>query len=913
MAQAALAALLLLLTAGGTAQAASPNPECAVAALLIQQGKPQQAEGKIRAASLIGECAAELASARDQTTLAANLAEKARAELAVKRWADASTWAASALTLDANNELAKTVAASAKRAATAEAAQQADLAAQGKSQLQKLLDQWNTFYEEQLSPLASLFLPFLAILAALLVAARLLVLLVPAWQEADDRSEQVWRHWIVIAGAASLVIGAALVSVGASDVVTAPLSSGTALVLLALVVAAGVGAYLLGELAYRRGEGASGRSEQDERSWPTPISLTAAGIGLFAVGAVALLARLSGGDTFPPWMDAWGVIILGVVVAALGVVLTAWWLATRIRLEVKFNASSGTERATRAGAVVAYLNELGGEKPKGLEVPGGSDVTALDGAFATMPENAALRVLKSFITALAGFTPWVATIQDQDGSLAILVRRNGRSEDSAVIDPVRLLPQGIWTESSGQQTGAVDDGKAETDKTAADQAQAALQFAAAHILTTMAEHHPSIRIGLAGASSWRSIGLQYIAASGAVPEERKQEVLALAVDEDPGNLAALLAFRHALDRRSQDYDTLVAYRDWLRTFERRLGPIDNDAKAALRLRVRYTRASIALNAVYASPSAKLDVTSGALPRPLCLDMALAKNALRLMDHASAAGSSSPELRHFCAQFSADVEGARYLTGLSDVSPEPGGPYGMYNLACGFASRNDIPWPGAQRRSFADDDAKAVSLLRSAGTLSTLKTWMPNDPQLARFRERTAYQNEFLADPRTDFFELSPVKPYASDLKASGFGQVSLISRAQPSELALGTATASPTVRRQIVELASLHTSLTDYRVVDLEELALEMIQLLSGQAAGDAGADPTEAPLSGWEVEIVDQLLQRGIATTFAVGALGPQLAPLATEMAERILTTCKPGEGQTAETAANVLAAHVAAWSLTV
>lgn len=885
-------ALALFLLLPGTARAASQNVVCKTAALLIQQGKPQQAEAKIKAASLIRECAVELAAARDQRTLAETVAEKAQAELALNRWAEASTWAASALALDTDNELAKAVAASAKKASAAEAAQQAALAAADKSQLQKLLDQWNSFFERQVAPLGSLLLPFLGILTVLLVISRLLVMAVPRWRPADDEQPRAQRGRIIGGGVAALVASSALLSVGLAGAVGGPLPVGAATVAFLLAFVAGMVSFVVGERAARTAVDASGDfgPAGRRRRWPSPPLLAALGAGLAVFASVGMVVRLVGGDEASAWLAGWAVIGLGLAAAGLGVLLTAWWLATRLRLNITFADAAGADKKTSAALVAAYLNELGAEPPKGLEVPRGTDVTALDGAFATLPDNAVLKAVKSFISDLAGVTPWTAAIDAGDRSVAVTVRRNARATASAIIDPKALrLTKDTATPSASTAASAeasTDDKTSEPDGT-----EDTLRMAAAFVLAAMATEHPSIRRGLAGTTDWKSLGYHYIAStlpSGKDTKDRTTELLASALNEDPENRLARLAFRHGVDREATDSDTLIAYAGFLAETRTELQDHESEFDIdSLVLRVMYVRALVLVNAVYAhhfeavaglrTPDA---VKEGELKE-------LAKTALRQLDAVTADPGSSTdgdELRHFRSQFRDDIQGVKYLVGLSDVRPSVVTPIGMYNLGATYASRNDVTWPSAVPAR-GSDDAEAVKLFARACKDPLNRQWIEDDPQLVGFRERTAYQNEFLADPRTDFFELSPVKPYAARLKGAGFGEVGLLARTLPHFLE-GVTSADRSLCQSMIDLARLRMSLN---------------------RKDDTGS----RPLDGWAIEILDQLTTRGLATASALQALQQEeRETLADKVATKVLERCKPGKDKKAADVKPVLTEEIRNWS---
>ena len=476
------------------ASAAVTPGECATAKALVEQGLPRQAQA-VLAGNTPVECADEQASAASRKQLGEVLAATARGHLAraqapptgddTRELAEAEAAATKALTYDKENEDA--------------AAVLRDVKAQG-SWTARLRDAWDQFWEDRLAPSVALLATLLAVLAVQLVLARLVALGRGDWTE--PRAEpRFWRALVRVGATAGMLGGAVMVSVGLASVSAS--SSDDWLVptgRVLAVVAAGVALVAGGASRSRRLIG---------------LTSLSALMGVVIVGALAVDVLWDVLDGSSPWRTPlW--IVLSLLTGAVGVWLTAWLLATRLRLDVVVKGEDGSLSTTGVGTVVALLSELGAERTRGIEVPRGADVTALEGAFSTLPDNVVLRTLKGLLVSLGGVTPWTATIEGSATSRSVSIRRNGQAVDSTVIDVAALVPEvSDRTTDPATSTSTVETPKAATSEGGATAAEpdASLRLAAAFILMTLSTKHPQIRAGLAGATRWESVGLQYIASA----------------------------------------------------------------------------------------------------------------------------------------------------------------------------------------------------------------------------------------------------------------------------------------------------------------------------------------------------------------------------------------------------------------
>ncbi|TQN45293.1 hypothetical protein FHX52_4532 [Humibacillus xanthopallidus] len=839
---------------GASASAAdATGVACAVAQVLVEDGLPQRALRVIAQARLTppldGSACAE-AFAKANAAVQASLAKSAAAKKSLDKgkYEAAKATATEALASDRENTAATTVHTSAQAAIDGHL---------GESGPQTLLDQWDSFFESQLKPLAALLVPFLGVLAVLLVLARLLVLAPRRWRPLDDLSARSTRGWVLVTGLAGLLTGAGLLSISLSDVAELPLTPVDGGVVFGLAIVVGALAVFIAGPMLRDPRGA----DDEARRFPSLPVLIGAGAVLVAAAAVALVLTATTGTQLSAEGDAAGVLAVGILTSCLGATLLAWWLATRIRLTVSVTGPEDKASAADVGAVVALLGELGAEKPQGLEVPRGADVTALEGAFADLPDNAVLKALKSFIRGVSGVTPWSVALEGPAEQRAISISRNGRSVRSALICPDQILPPAPREDAGGQPAKAAASASSTGSVAAQVGPDPGITFSASFVLATLARDHPSMAQGLAGATDWRSIGLQFLGTVPGLPIEQKRARLALAVDADPANLSAALAYRHALDRSSTSYDDLVAYRDWLLRFDETLADAEGTSHLGLRLRARYTRAVIALNAVYAP--------DGALGAARTLAQELVRSALDSLENLQTETTTDADLQGLNKQFAHDVTGIRYLVGLDAERPEPTSLFGMYNLACTLASRNDVVWTPTVVN--LDDDEDAVVLLRRASGMPDLRDWMNDDPQLDAFRKREGYRRAFLKAPRTDLLAVEPLSTFAAALKANGLVQPRIIASTDRRELALvlGTTTG---VADHLVDVCTLHESLQTTLLVP-----------------GDPDA-PASRPLARWAVEIVAELEKRGLASTPALRrCTSEEQEDVASTVAEAVLLRCSP------------------------
>lgn len=790
-----VAVLLVALTpsaagAADTADDPSVPHACAEALALVDAGRPRDALTLIEeyrenvspaGATSEASCADAYGSAVAARETARAVSLQARAlqpggEKPVPRlpesWAAAGARAEQALALDEQNTLAAKVLRASQQTPPVDRAAQA----------------WSGFVET-VKPLGA---PLLALVVGVLVLTVLARSVVPTtlrWPvlTAGQRAIVTVTGWVALGvGGALLVWGPATVTTPWPD--DAGRVSGAAVgVLGAVAVAAGAAA-----LALACATAATGSADARTRWW------------MWTTGATGLVTVVLG--VLSPGMPALlGALLPGAAAAGLGVLLVGTVFATRLRLAVEVTSGAG-DRATSGdgtgGAhLVALLGELGAEPPRGLEVPRGTDISALSGsALAELPQGAFVKAIVSLAQGVLGSVPWRVTVEEKDPDhLAVVVARNGRAAGSAAIGRRDLLRFDPADPASVAAAGTVDLYRA----------------AAAVILMTLSRHHAGFD-GLCGATSWRGLALQYIAQSDlAADPARRTQLLARAVDLDPANDLAQLALANDTARYRTVREDLVAYRRWLDDFVAR-----SDGRSgyrSLRLRALYSRAVTAVNACFAESrvtkraSGRMDDDAVDAVRTLLEALGAERRAGRedalvagLQDAADsmyyqAEPAAAPSAHDALVNAYRDAVGEP-TDGLAEVGRRTTTPTGEYNLACTYAIQR--PLRGADVRSATDH-------LRRAADLSALRAWLHEDPMLTAYRGRQEYLDEFGTDP-AGLLDVEPFARHADALRAVGLTTTGRILARRPPALTTDLAT-TPEVAAELRAAAHLVEDVPDAR------------------------------------------------------------------------------------------------------
>jgi len=289
-------------------------------------------------------------------------------------------------------------------------------------------------------------------------------------------------------------------------------------------------------------------------------------------------------------------VIYAAVLAVFGIWIVARTRGIRIGLLIQGHDKTGADDAGLGAFVRARLYSLGSQEPKGILVTQQTDTSTLpSGALGLIPAGTLAKLATLFLSLFTPPTPWRVDVTEQeDGSIVVAIRRNGRVADATVIRPSSLeLPSKQANGANGGADAADSTPAAGADASGGDSAGSGAagdwttelrSAAATFILLCLSRRYYHLRAGLCGATEWRSVALQVIASDPAcqLSEKDKSALLVHAVADDRDNKAAELALL------SDSYRTASSTKD-LKEFatklERLLAQLpDNEGTLPLRLR-----------------------------------------------------------------------------------------------------------------------------------------------------------------------------------------------------------------------------------------------------------------------------------------------------------------------------------------
>jgi len=302
------------------------------------------------------------------------------------------------------------------------------------------------------------------------------------------------------------------------------------------------------------------------------------------------------------WPSAWlggklAAVIYALVLAALGAGIVARTRGIGMGLLIQGHDKTGADDAGLGAFVRARLYSLGSQQPKGILVTQQTDTSTLpSGALGLIPAGTLAKLAALFVSLFTPPTPWRVDVTEQgDGSVVVAVRRNRQVADAAVIRPSLLeLPStqanggsaaadaGDSTPAAGPDVLAGDPGGSGGDWTTE------LRTAAATFtLLALSKRYDHLKAGLCGATDWRSVALQVIAADPAsqLTTKDKHAVLVHAVADDRGNKAAELALLNDCYRTASSSSDLSDFAAKLEELLKKLP--DNEGALPLSLRSRF--------------------------------------------------------------------------------------------------------------------------------------------------------------------------------------------------------------------------------------------------------------------------------------------------------------------------------------
>jgi len=483
---------------------------------------------------------------------------------------------------------------------------------------------WDAFFHDWVKPVVHFGTPALIVFAVLLILTRVLTGRLVTKDSPGIRSAKTSARWPVSVmywfGVICLLyaaIEATIIFPLARDVMfgkkpkppTAPPASLTADFSVGMIAAAAVVVwvlyYIVGRPPWRKVH-APGLSERLESPARTKLAVPitagmALAAGVLIVGVIGLWWRFQ-------WLD--GRVTPGVyapLLAGLGVVIVGRARGIGMGLVIQGHDKTGGDDAGLGASVRARLYTLASHAPAGIQVTQQTDVSTLpQDALSLIPEGILSQLATLFVSLFTPSTPWRADVAEQsDGSVVVSILRNGAAADAVVIRASTLwLPDrsasNAGTASTADDTSPAADGSSAGSgppgsNTAPDWTVELRTAAAAFILLTLSKRYYHLKAGLSGAQDWHSVAMQVIATDQAcrLSPDESHALLANAVAEDDGNMAARLAFLSTSYRNTADQREN-------RLFAERLSSLleivpNEEGMWPLRLRLRFNLLAAKLN------------------------------------------------------------------------------------------------------------------------------------------------------------------------------------------------------------------------------------------------------------------------------------------------------------------------------
>lgn len=289
------------------------------------------------------------------------------------------------------------------------------------------------------------------------------------------------------------------------------------------------------------------------------VVLVWAGAWLGTVGVVLLPGEwpslLASFEALRPFVGTSWTLVPAIGLTVIGTLL---WDAQRRGQKKLLVTVDGTDTEKSASNLRGIISDMGAAGPRGLKMPSGSDASFLGGVDLTVLGEGISKAVTSVLLALKPNIPWTLAVSVvSDDRLAVTLKRNHREMAAEIIDRSTLkVDQGtLACIEKTCSSEASSDSSCEPSSAGAD----LWPFAGAIAICWMAKAH-GIREGLGGATNWRAMGLQHLATTQL--KGRKTVAMALlgrALDLDPGNQSAGLAYWYLYYDQCPDVDSLLEY------------------------------------------------------------------------------------------------------------------------------------------------------------------------------------------------------------------------------------------------------------------------------------------------------------------------------------------------------------------
>jgi hypothetical protein len=468
------------------------------------------------------------------------------------------------------------------------------------------------------------------------------------------------------------------------------------------------------------------------------------------------------------------------LVPLAGALCLGIYLSSRLRISLEVRGDDEKPSKADASYVAALLDELGAAPPRGIEVPQGTDVSALgDSALTVALSNKVLAAAQKILTSIFGVTPWNVVVSPaNENSITVAMTRNSWAVGAATIDRTALGLQGKPAE------GAAPAGKGAQAKPASGAVSELHKMAAAFVLVTLASKHHGFE-GLCGATDWRSLGLHDIATTEEwAARDTGRTLLGKAIDLDPENMLAEIALQNRVFRRAANSESFKEYADWLSL---KAKAIRKDMDAGTKSAAGYTCLLYRIEMTFLSAVLNLPVTDEfktlrsqaraqahdllislepgrrvPVPGPLAHGMRLhAALAYHDLFGAGSGGASDAEAE-------AGAKAWEKISTASTGKPLPHfvtwynealaslAPGTAYAAACSIARKGGLASEAEVRRK-----------LKYAFTLPGLKVWARQDPELKDLRSSPGFLRFLGVTVREDFWKLEAFAPYEKQLREAG--------------------------------------------------------------------------------------------------------------------------------------------------
>ncbi|HSP52633.1 MAG TPA: hypothetical protein VLO00_07045, partial [Cryobacterium sp.] len=451
------------------------------------------------------------------------------------------------------------------------------------------------------------------------------------------------------------------------------------------------------------------------------------------------------------WLPA----VVGALAIAAGIIGLSRGLATGRTLSVEVRDDAGQPSETQTRNVMILLTSLAGSRPRGLHCAIGSDVDSLsESSLSGVASGRVLATLQALGRFLTGSTPWRLSVDatDQD-NLAVNMSRHGRQLDAAMIN------------RSDLGLSAADDGSGDLDK-----------FVAAFALLLLSSNYTDVA-GLAGTTSWRSLGLHFVASTGLredAGDARAIAILSHAVDLDPGNHPAGLMLQYRRHRYGKGFDELRRYADWLSAeaahLEAEHSPTENAD-----FTLHYQR--VLLN--YVITVQNLVAVGGHGPDPTTgPDASRARERalqlVRLIDARTAEPAAKrgelplleQKMRLVAATGYVALGGSEDLLEIGSRLTEAtisASPWVRYDLGRMYYAQSEEQANPSRKAELRE---LALGHLEFAMIAPRPRSFVWKDPTLARLHADPRFQ-KLARSPRTEFWDLEPLRPYRAQFAGLG--------------------------------------------------------------------------------------------------------------------------------------------------